>query len=246
MKLMVENETLTNRIISSIGDGKIILFRYGPGSGGDRLLRELFLTLPEGVHSVMMSTHETESELHDIFRKMELEPDIISLLPMLEDRTSNIRKKDQFIREGIMVTDLLEISSNSDEPVKKKGAGEVFLSELSTTATRQVLPFWFVLDSINDIIGISTFEDVLHRLMILKSAIREKGGNALIAAPIDSDLLCDHETTFFDGVIETTAEKKGEAWSRKLTIMNVKGKGSLPQEWTINTVKEVPTAISVD
>lgn len=248
MKLMVGNEDLASRILKNIGDGKVILFKYGPGSGGDRLMHEFFQSLPGGHHSIMISTHETKKELDEIFKDLEIEggPDRISLLPMMDETLSRIQKKDGFIKDGIMVTDLLEISSYSEERARARSADQLILSTLTTTATSQVLPFWLVLDSLVDVVNITGLEEAFHRLMILKRTIKEKNGIALIGCPIDCDLLWDHETTFFDAVIEVFAESKGEVWVRKLRISNVKGSGAPPEEWEINVVKDIPTAISMD
>ncbi|MFW3145650.1 MAG: hypothetical protein ACMUIE_02425 [Thermoplasmatota archaeon] len=248
MRLLVGNQEFSSRIRENLGDGKLVLFKYGPGSGGDMLLKQFFADAPQGVYSLLISTHESDFELMGAINEMNLEnpPELLSMLPLLEDRLKRIEKKDHFISEGIMVTDLLEISSSTEEPRARAKPHLGMLAVLTTAATKQVLPFWLVLDSLNDLIELTGPEELLDRLMVLKRYLKIKGGIAMIACPVDWDELRYHETTFFDAVIEVRAEKKGEAWTRKLVIKNNKGSGNPPEEWPITMVKDIPTALSMD
>lgn len=248
MKLLVGNQELSSRIREHVGDGKVILFKYGPGSGGDILLKQFFSDSPQGVYSLLISTHESDFELMGAINEMNMEnpPELISMLPLLEDRLKRIEKKDHFISEGIMVTDLLEISSSSEEPRARSKTHLSMLSALTTAATKQVLPFWFVLDSLHDLVELTDPEELLDRLRVLKRYLKIKGGVAVIACPLDWHGLKHHETTFFDAIVEVKVEKKGEAWYRKLVILNNKGSGNPPEEWQITMIKDIPTALSMD
>jgi KaiC/GvpD/RAD55 family RecA-like ATPase len=248
MKLTIGDKDLSTRIQSHIGEKKIILFKYGPGSGGDRLLLEFFSNTPKGFNSMMISSHEREEDLLKTFKDIGVEnpPDVTSLLPMLDASISDIEKKDRFLSDGIMVTDLLEISSNLKETERTKHPQQRMLSTLTISANRQILPFWFVLDSISDMANITDMKELLMRLMILKRSIQQNGGIALLGIPLNCDIFKELETTFFDGVIEVRAERTGETWSRKLCITNIKGKGTPPEEWTINLAKDIPTALSME
>ncbi|MEA3559234.1 MAG: hypothetical protein U9R75_08285 [Candidatus Thermoplasmatota archaeon] len=248
MKLMIGNKDLSTRIQDHIGEKKVILFKYGPGSGGDRLLLEFFSNTPKSFNSVLISSHESKEDLLETFKDIGVEnpPDVISLLTMLDASISDIEKKDRFLSDGIMVTDLLEISSNLKETRRKKHPEQAMLSTLTISANRQVLPFWFVLDSISDIAGMTEMKELLMRLMILKRSIQRNGGIALLGIPLNCDIFKEHETTFFDGVVEVRAERTGETWTRKLCITNIKGKGTPPEEWTIDLAKDIPTALSME
>jgi hypothetical protein len=120
------------------------------------------------------------------------------------------------------------------------------LSSITTTASKQVLPFRMVLDSIVDLVRGSSKDDTLDRLMILKKALRDKGGIALIACPLEYGEFRDYENTLFDGVIEVRCERTGNGWKRKLVFVNIKGSGEPPEEFIIAPVEEIPTALSVD
>lgn len=248
MRLLVGNAELSGRLVDKIGNGKLVLFKFGPGSGGDLLMKQFFEDIPEGYYSVWISTHQSESEMLEDLNNlgMERKPEVISLLPFIETRLDEVEKKDRFINEGIMVTDLLEISSQTRDKMIDKKSHMRMLAAITSTSMKQVLPFRMVVDSINDLVLDSSKGDVIDRILLLKKALRENGGIALIGSPINFTELHDQEQTLFDAVIEVTTERQGEVWTRKLTLMNVKGSGEPPEEWQLDSMKDIPTALSVD
>ncbi|MGA1792435.1 MAG: hypothetical protein ACMUHM_00635 [Thermoplasmatota archaeon] len=248
MRLMVGNEDVSKRIISKVGLSKLILFKSGKGSGGDLLLKQMFENVPEGTNSIFISTHQTEGELMEDLLDLGIErqPELISLLPVIDLRLSEVAKRDRFINEGIMVTDLLEISSySSDRPASQNTHMKV-LSTLSDISSKQVLPFRMVIDTLVDLVEESSPEEIIDRLRILKRSIRENQGLVIVGCPQGYDVFQDLEQTLFDVIIEVKAEKRGEAWFRTLSFAHIKGSGEPPEEWQISTVKDIPTALSVD
>ncbi|MGA1819430.1 MAG: hypothetical protein ACMUHU_00310 [Thermoplasmatota archaeon] len=248
MRLMVGNEDVSKRIISKVGLSKLILFKSGKGSGGDLLLKQMFENVPQGTSSIFVSTHQTEGELMEELLDLGIErtPELISLLPVIDLRLSDVVKRDRFINEGIMVTDLLEISSNSIDRPAAQDPHKKVLSILSEISSKQVLPFRMVIDSLVDMVEETSFEEIVDRLRILKRSTRENQGLVMVGCPLEYDVFRDLEQTLFDAVIEVRADKRGEAWFRTLSFVHVKGSGDPPEEWQISAVKEIPTALSVD
>ncbi len=248
MRLSIGLESISRRLFEKVGDGKIVLFKYGPGSGGDMLLKQFLAETPEGVSSVILTTHYTEMDLIEQMGDLETNhiPEIVSVLPFIDRRLNDIRKHDRFMTEGIMVTDLLEIASNTDEMVRETNPHLRMLAAITITSVKQILPYRMVLDSVSDMVEESSREDVVDRLRILKSHVKERKGMILVACDLGWMGLDDHQTSLFDAVVEVIAEKDGENWSRTLTIKNVKGSGQPPEEWQVTPMKEIPSAISID
>lgn len=248
MRLLVENEVLSDRLDNRIGNGKLVLFKFGQGSGGDLLMKQFFENIPEGIYSVWISTHQSETEMIEDLNDMGMDrlPEIISLIPFIETRLTEVEKRDRFINEGIMVTDLLEISSQSGDRMIERKSHMRMLAAITSTSIKQVLPFRMVVDSIADLILDSSKVDVMDRMMLLKKALKDKGGMALIGCPIDFTDLKDQEQTLFDAVIEVKAERQEDIWTRNLTLKNVKGSGDPPEVWHLESIKDIPTALSVD
>ena len=248
MRLLVGNAEMSQKLTEKVGNGKLVLFKFGPGSGGDILLRQFFDDIPEGSYSVWISTHQSEIEMVEDLQDLGMDrtPELLSLLPFIERRLEEVEKKDRFINEGIMVTDLLEISSQSGERMIEKKSHMRMLAAITSTSLKQVLPFRMVVDSIADLVKDSSKEEVIDRMMLLKKALREKGGLALVGCPIDFSELSDQEQTLFDAVVEVTAVKQGDLWLRTLTLRNVKGSGEPPEVWRVDSMTDIPTALSVD
>jgi KaiC/GvpD/RAD55 family RecA-like ATPase len=248
MRFLVGNSELSKLLMDKIGNGKLILFKFGHGSGGDLLMKQFFEDIPEGSYSVWISTHQSEVEMIENLNDLGMSrmPEVISLLPYIENRLSEVEKRDKFINEGIMVTDLLEISSYSEDRMIDKKSHMRMLAAITSTSMKQILPFRMVVDSIVDLVMDSTREDVIDRLMVLKKALREKGGLALIGCPMEFTDLRDQEQTLFDAVIEVTAEKRNDMWSRTMVLKNIKGSGEPPIELEVESIGDIPSALSVD
>ncbi|MBN1390118.1 MAG: hypothetical protein JXA22_05695 [Candidatus Thermoplasmatota archaeon] len=248
MKLLVGSQSISRRIQNKLGTSKLVLFKFGKGSGGDTLLKQFFDTPEEDNYSVMISTHQTGGEMMEEMADLGIEsmPELVSILPLIDRRLSALQKRDRFISEGIMVTDLLEISSNSSDRTISMGPHLEILSKLTEIITKQVLPFRLVLDSLVDLVEETSSEEVIDRMRMLKKALREKGGLALIGCPLDDHGLSGQETTLFDAVIEVRAEKRGNNWSRSFTFLNIKGSIEPPEEFPITMTTDIPTAMEVE
>lgn len=248
MKLLVGNREISDLLSERTADGSMVLFRYGPGTGGELLLKQLVSSIDDESHAVLISTHETEKELMGSVEEMGLPYDLemISMVPELNEGIEDVMKKDKFRTEGIMVTDILEVSSNTEYSRNRGDSGQVMLSRISALCQKQVLPFRMVLDSLIDLVERTSGEEVCQRISILKNALKEKGGLVILAAPLDWPFLRERETTLFDAVLEMKAEKSGGIWKRTLVVKNVKGSGEPPEEFEISSVKEIPEAMSID
>jgi KaiC/GvpD/RAD55 family RecA-like ATPase len=248
MRLLVENRDISDLLSDRIKSGKIVLFRYGPGTGGENLLKQFLSRSDDESHAVLISTHETEEELMDAVESMNLPVDLemISMVPELNEGIKDVMKKDKFRSEGIMVTDILEVSSNVSYRRERRDRGQIILSRISALCQKQVLPFRMVLDSLIDLVYRTSEEEVLKRIWVLKNALREKGGMVILAAPLDWPFLKERETTLFDAVIEMDTVKTGGVWKRILLIKNVKGSGEPPEELEVSSLKEIPEAMSID
>ncbi|MGA1866137.1 MAG: hypothetical protein ACMUFK_01575 [Thermoplasmatota archaeon] len=248
MKLMVGKEGISRKLLSKLGSSSLVLFKFGMGSGGDILLKQLFDAVSEDYYSIMISTHQTDEEMMTDLSHIGVgrPPELVSMLPSIHRRLSELQKRDRFISEGIMVTDILEISSNSDDRILPVKPHLEILSKITEISSKQVLPFNLVLDSIADLVEETSREEVVDRLRILKKALREKGGMALVGCPLSYQVFSDQENTLFDAVIEVRAERTADGWSRTLTFLNIKGSGEPPEEWQITTNKEVPAALEIE
>jgi hypothetical protein len=247
MKLQVGGEGFANKLRKKMGEGKIILFKFGPGSGGDVLLQQFITESPNEAYPALISTHLSEDELLSALGEMEMNelPEMITLMPHIGKRLERVRKKDRFLKEGILVTDLLELSSLQKEPLAGSKTQLQMLAEISAFSSKQVLPFWLVIDSLADLVKESDVDEVMDRIRVLKESVQEKKGLVLIGCPLDWDMVLEYETTFFDAVVEAEAIKEGEKWVRRLRIINIKGSGEPPEEWSITPAQDIPTALSV-
>lgn len=248
MKLVVGTRHISELIDMKFRDGSCILFRYGTGSGGDILLKQFLHTSKEGTHCVYLSTHETEE---DIRREMkEIGPsdgiEVVSLQDILDRDLEPLTRKDRFRNEGIMVTDLLEISSNTGSRKKKERTENQLISMISSISRKQVLPFKLVIDSLYDLTDISNEREIERRIRIIKRSLREKGGTALIGAPLNWDGFRDREMTLFDGVMEVSADDSGGSWRRELLMKNIKGSSDPPERWDVTVLQNIPVARSLD
>jgi hypothetical protein len=107
------------------------------------------------------------------------------------------------------------------------------LSTLTDRALKQVLPFRISIDSISDLVSATSEKEVKDRLMIMRDVLGQVGGNALIGAPIGSEIFLGLENYLFDAIIETVAVRKGSTWERILTLTHLRNSTSPPQQWTI-------------
>ncbi len=247
MRIHVGGQEFSDLVGSRIGVGKCILFKYGPGTGGDMLLKQFLSSTVEGTHSIYLSTHETEGELLSSVRELGLPPDLelISLLPDLTDGLDDVVKKDRFRTDGIMVTDLLEVSSNTQLGRNRRDGVKKVLAQVSSVAQKQILPFKLVLDSVMDLVRKTSLDEVEDRIQILKKVVKEKEGIAILAVPLGFEGLKDIETTLFDAIITVRADKSSGAWKRTVTLENLKGSSIPPTEWELGHLRNIQTAKSL-
>jgi KaiC/GvpD/RAD55 family RecA-like ATPase len=247
MNFLVGGQDFRDLFDSKVGSGKCILFKYGPGSGGDVILKQYLTGTMEGTHSLYLSTHETENDLLSSVSDLDLPQDLemISLVPDLTSELHDMVKKDRFRTDGIMVTDLLEVSSNTTSRKKRIGGGKKVLSVISSICMKQVLPFRLVIDSLVDLVRNTSIQEVEKRILLIKRAARDKQGTVILGAPLDWDEMRLIETTLFDAVISFRSDRTTGTWKRTMTLENLKGSISLPQEWEVTTLKSIPTAKSI-
>jgi KaiC/GvpD/RAD55 family RecA-like ATPase len=248
MRFLIGGQGFDDMLRSRTGTGKCILFKYGPGSGGNMMLKQILSDSGDGIHSIFISTHESEEDLLNAFAEMDLPSDteLISFLNEMSAGMEATIKKDRFRTDGIMVTDLLEVSSNISYRKKRSSGGREVLSRISSISQKQVLSFKLVLDSLSDLVRKTSVEEVETRLQIMKRALKERNGIAVIGAPLGWNSMKEMESTLFDAVFSLRADNSGGTWRRLLIMENLKGSPGPPEEWEVTTVRSIPTARSLD
>ncbi|MCU0799707.1 MAG: hypothetical protein MUC62_08560 [Candidatus Thermoplasmatota archaeon] len=247
MRAIVGDRPLNGILGARLGQGSCVLFRYGPGTGGDLLLKQLFSDCRDDVYSVMISTHETVDELRRSIKACDVirEPEMISLLPMIIDGLEPVKRQDRFRAEGVMVTDLLEMTGKSQERRPRGDLNKRMLSALTVVSSKQVLPFKLVIDSISDLAEHTSLEELKQRLHILKEALRDKKGWAFLGAPMDWDPWNGGDLTLFDAIIELRAVEGEGGPKRVLRFSHMKGSPDLPEELEVTFEQSIPSALSV-
>lgn len=233
IRSLIGDKSFHDFISNRIGKGALILLGYGPGSGGDILLKDLLKGAPPSSNGIYLSTYETVDEivsyLGDDHRQNIEVRSAIEQKDGLIDRTL---RRDRFITDGIMVTDLLEVSM-SDRPMEDRKNKRNILSYISSSSSKQFLPFTLVLDSLDDLLDEYDRNDISTRLLILKKALRTIGGIAVFGASLDSTLLNVREIRIFDCLMEAEAILEDNGWSRKLRIVHRRNDPLLPTEWEL-------------
>jgi hypothetical protein len=247
MRAMLGDRPLKGVLSSKLGPGSCVLFKYGPGSAGDLVLKQLFSDTSTDVYSVIISTHETVEEVRASIKAFDIprEPEIISLVPLTIEGLGPIKRKDHFRAEGLMVTDLLDMAGRSQERRSRADLDKRMLSVLTTVSTKQVLPFNLVLDSLSDLAALTSLGEIRQRLQVLKEALREKKGTAYMGAPLSWDPWEGSDLTMFDAIIEVRALQLGGTWKRFLRFSNIKGSPALPEEQELTFGQSIPSAIRV-
>lgn len=247
MRALVGGQPLNVILGAKLGQGSCVLFRYGPGSGGDLLLKQLFSDHRDDVYSVMISTHETVDELRTSMKACDIkrEPEMISLVPVIIEGLAQVKRKDRFRAEGVMVTDLLEMTGKAQERRPRGDLNKRMLSALTVVSSKQVLPFKLVLDSISDLAEHTSLGELKQRLYILKEALRDKKGTAFLGAPLGWDPWNGSDMTLFDAILELRVVQGERGSKRVLRLSHMKGSPDLPQELEVTFEQDVPSALSV-
>lgn len=247
MRMLFNGEDLTSILRNKIGDGKCILLRYGPGSGGEFLIKQFYGEREEGSYSVFVSTYEESDEIEKALQEGGLPTDgeVISVMSLMKEEIEMILKKDRFTKEGILVTDLLDLSSREEEVDRDMNLRQEVLSMISTTASKQVMPFRMAIDTLSDLVMIAGEEEVWKRFLILRSVLKEYGGMVMVGLP-EEDMVEFPISTVFDAILDIRAERDGDGWTRTMTISHVRNSLVKPQDLQISEVSDLPRALSLD
>ena len=241
MKLDLGGTDLGNILIERIGQGKLVLMRYGPGSGGDLLLKQFLAERNEGNYSMVISTFETRNDVERTMKEngINVDLEVISLVPLIRAEMGRTARRDGFLTDGVLVTDLFDQAGAEEVSEMECSAAELFLASMSNAARKQVSSFRLVIESLPDLVAISSREEVHRRFIELKEVLREKNGTAIVGAPCGVE---DHwDLTLFDAFFEVRADRD----KRKLTLKNVRGSGEPPREWPVEE-QDIPSASPVD
>jgi len=226
-----------------LGRGTITLLRYGPGSGGELLLKELVDATPQGSIGIMFSTYESEDDLrcghHMLLRKDNVV--VISLMDLQGSEAERVIKRDRFIIDGVMVTDLLEISMANKATRGPRPLQEA-LARMTSEVSKQVLPFHFALDSLHELIEGAGTGPVRSRLHLIRRAVAANDGIAIMGCPVGPDPMCGLEMNTFDNIIELEAVRNGTNWDRRLVLLHKRNGLRPPQEWSVVFRDDVPAA----
>lgn len=222
---------LTDFFEKRIGRGRLVLLRYGPGSGGEILLKEFVSSAPAGMNAVFISSTEGAQEIGSEAAGHMDKVEVISLLGSVESESARVLRRDRFASEGILVTDLLEISMA--DRTQKDDVGDM-LSMVTLASTKQVMPFRLALDSLQDLIRTGSEDEIVPRLMILRKVVRSVQGTALIGAPLDWNGLHGKEMSLFDCLLEARSVKGLTGFERRLSLTHLRNDPLPPDEWPIN------------
>ncbi|MGA1821570.1 MAG: hypothetical protein ACMUIG_03485 [Thermoplasmatota archaeon] len=247
MRMLFEGENLTKVLSDKIGDGKCILLRYGPGSGGEFLLKQFFAEKEEGSYSVFISTYEETGEIENVLRESDLPTDgeVISTMTLMRNEVDMVLKKDRFRKEGILVTDLLDLSSKEEEIDRRMDLNQEVLSILSTTASKQVMPFRMAVDTLSDLVMTAGEEEVWKRFLIIRGVLRKYGGLVFVGLP-EEDMVDFPISTMFDAILDIKAVRNEDGWSRVMTVTHVRNSLVKPEDLRITEVTDIPQALSLD
>lgn len=247
MRAMIGDMPLNNVLASRLAPGSCVLFRYGPGSGGDLVLKQFFNDRREDIYSVMISTHETVDEIRSSLRALYAkgEPEVISLVPLVLEGLGAVKRKDHFRAEGVMVTDLLEMTGKAHEVRYRGDLSKRMLSTLTVVSSKQVLPFNLVFDSLSDLAEHTSMGELKQRLHILKEALSEKKGYAFLGAPLAWDPWAGSELTMFDAVFELRAFERDGKVKRLLRLSHMKNSPDGPWDQELTFASSIPSALSV-
>jgi KaiC/GvpD/RAD55 family RecA-like ATPase len=247
MRMMFNGEDLAKVLKEKIGDGKCILLRYGPGSGGEFLIKQFYGEREEGSYSVFISTYEDKDEVDKALQDAGLPTDgeVISVMDLMKEEIDMILKKDRFTKEGILVTDLLDLSSREEEVDKEMILSQEVLSMISTTASKQVMPFRMAIDTLSDLVMISGEDEVWRRFLILRGVLRKYGGMVMVGLP-EEDMVEFPISTIFDAILDIRAERTDEGWTRSMTVSHIRNSLVIPEDLEISEVNELPRAKSLE
>jgi len=232
MPMRIGDRDFSSFVESVIGTAKIVLVRYGPGSAGELLLKEYISSTPTGMNGVMLSTCESEAEMSSFIDPRSGNVRAISIADLLGRRIETYVRRDRFLSEGIMVTDLLEISMQDDRTQAEMEDAKA-LSVITEIALKQVLPFRLALDSLSDLVSETSAGEVIPRLRILSGVLRKVGGNALVGAPAGWTTLGHSEHLIFDAIVEVRSVRSGASWERTLTLAHLRNAPIPPQQWSV-------------
>ncbi len=248
MRFSLGKTDINTVVKERIGPGKLMLLRYGEGSGGEFLLKQFLGERMEGEYSIIISSYETEDEVRYALKSNDINIDgeIISFVPDREAELDLKIRRDEFLTGGVLVTDLYDLNELEVLGRAPEGASERFLSRINSTASKQTVPFKMVIDSLADLVLLSSKEEVRDRLRLLRQSLREMNGIAMVGAPIGNHETDISDLTVFDAIFEIQADLVDGKWRRTLTLLHNRNDPDLPEVWELETINPIPSAISLE
>ncbi len=247
MRFSLGKTDINTVVKERIGPGKLILLRYGEGSGGEFLLKQFLGERMEGEYSIIISSYETEDEVRYALKSNDINIDgeIISFVPEKEAELDLKIRRDEFLTGGVLVTDFYDLNEQEVLGSNPEGASERFLSRINSTARKQTVPFKMVIDSLADLVRLSSREEIRDRLGLLKQSLREMNGVAMVGAPVGNCESDVKDLAVFDAIFEVRAELVDGKWKRNLTLLHNRNDPSPPEVWELETINPIPSAISL-
>jgi KaiC/GvpD/RAD55 family RecA-like ATPase len=243
MRMKFDGRDLNDILEEDIGRGRMILLEYDPGSGGEVFVKQFFSEAESGYNSILISTREEEHEIMRCLGEYDLECGgvIVSLLPHTLEELNRIKRKDKFITEGILVTDLLELGNSTGDPRMNYSSCQKMLAEISSVASRQITPFRMAIDTLSDLTLRCEIGEIRHRLEIIRESVRKNQGYCVVAnmtdGPIDTTLL-----PLFDAMVSIEVSREGDVWKRYLMVNHVRNVLKFPKKIRITsgTIPQAP------
>ena len=241
-----EGRGLSEVVDEDLGVGKLFLMVYEQGTGGEFFLKQFFSEKEESSNNILITTNEDPVDIKRILSKNGMADDgeIFDLSSMMEDEMDRVCRKDKFVEDGILVTDLLDISTKEEVGYDEIPLDIRIMAKISTTAIKQVTPYRFVIDDFGDIISICPVTELKKRLLILRKSLRQNRGVGVLGILGKNSDLKDLMNVF-DGILKMEVRKGEGSLDRYLVIKHLKNDLSVPKSLKVDENGNIPKALSI-
>ena len=140
MRMKFDGKELSDVIYDDLGVGNLFLLKYQPGSGGEFFLKQFFSEKEETSNSIYITTNETPGDITRILSDNEMSDDgeIVDIHSLLEEQLEDVIKRDKFLEDGILVTDLLDLTSNEGGKDAREPLDMRIMAKITSKARKQI------------------------------------------------------------------------------------------------------------
>jgi KaiC/GvpD/RAD55 family RecA-like ATPase len=247
MRMKFDGKELSDVIYDDLGVGNLFLLKYEPGSGGEFFMKQFFSEKEETSNNILITTNETSGDITRVLSDNEMSDvgEIVDLHSLLEEQLEDVIKRDKFVEDGILVTDLLDLASNDAGKDTREPLDMRIMAKITSKARKQITPFRFVIDDLKDIVDICSEEELKMRLLILKNSLRKNRGIGILGT-LHNDIEIGKIGSVFDGIIRMENRKEGDEIARFFIIEHLKNNLSVPKYMKISEEGNIPRAVSIN